>query len=88
MKQTRNQWAIIALFLVFSSSLTAQNAWTPLQKELFTRIVNLLIAHKKTPIQPCTTADACVYSNEITITVAPCGEELKKRDIGLIKPIQ
>jgi hypothetical protein len=88
MKQTRNQWAFIALFLVFSSSLPAQTAWTPLQKELFTRIVNLLIAHKKTPIQPCTTANGGVFSNEITITVAPCGDDLRKKDIGLIKPIQ
>jgi hypothetical protein len=88
MKQTRNQWAIIALFLVFSSSLPAQNAWTPLQKELFTRIVQLLISAKKIPVQSTTTANACVYSNEITITVAPCGEELNKKDIGLIKPIQ
>jgi flagellar biosynthesis regulator FlaF len=88
MKQTRNQWAIIALFLIFSSSLPAQTTWTPLQKELFGRIVQLLISAKKTSVQAASTTNNCVYSNEITITVVPCGEDLKKRDNELTKPIQ
>jgi hypothetical protein len=88
MKQTRSQWAIIALFLVFSPSLSAQSPWTTMQKELFTRIVQLLISAKKAPATTASTVSACVISNEITITIAPCGESVRSEQVGLIKPIQ
>jgi hypothetical protein len=89
MKQTRNQWAIIALFFLFSTSLTAQNAWTPLQKEWFLRIVHLLIAAKKTPVQTVSTGAVCAtISNEITITIAPCGDNLKKNASLPNKPVE
>ena len=93
MKQTRSQWAIIALFFLFSPSLTAQNVWTPLQKELFTRIVQLLIAAKKTPVQAYLSQTAaigtpCAISNEITITIAPCGDNLKKSAELANKPVE
>ncbi|MDZ7877386.1 MAG: hypothetical protein U5L45_06940 [Saprospiraceae bacterium] len=88
MKQTRSQWAIITLFFIFSPSLSAQNHWTPMQKEWFSRIFQLLIAAKKTHIPTVSTVKTCVVSNEITITVAPCGDNLQKKEVGQIKPIQ
>lgn len=89
MKQTRSQWAIIALFFLFSPSLTAQNYWTPLQKEWFLRIVHLLNTAKKTPVQATCTGATCVtISNEITITVAPCGDNLKKGEPLSTKPVE
>jgi hypothetical protein len=88
MKQTSSQWAIIALFFLFSTSLSAQNHWTPMQKEWFSRIVNLLIAAKKTPVQAHVTGGACAISNEITITIAPCGDNLKKEASLTNKPVE
>ena len=88
MKQTRHQWAIIALFFAFSPSLSAQNHWSPMQKEWFTRIVQLLISAKKTPVTATSTVAACAISNEITITIAPCKEERGKEEIVQVKPVQ
>jgi hypothetical protein len=34
------------------------------------------------------TAAACAISNEITITIAPCSDGLKKREAILPKPVQ
>jgi hypothetical protein len=87
MKQTRNQWAIIALIFLHSSALSAQNYWTPMPKEWLSKMMHLLIMAKKTPVQN-KSAVACAISNEITITIAPCADGLKKGEVVQTKPVQ
>lgn len=88
MKQTRNQWAIIALFFLYSTSLSAQNYWTPIPKEWLSKMMHLLIMAKKTPVQNKSATAACAISNEITITIAPCADGFKKGEVVQTKPIQ
>jgi hypothetical protein len=88
MKQTRNQWAIIAIFFLYSTSLSAQNYWMPIPKEWLSKMMHLFILSKKMPVQNNVTSAACAISNEITITIAPCADALKKKETILPKPIQ
>ena len=88
MKQTRNQWAVIALFSLYSTSLSAQNCWIPIPKEWLSKMMHLLIMAKKTPVQNKSATASCAISNEITITIAPCADGLKKGELVQTKPIQ
>jgi hypothetical protein len=89
MKQTRYQWAIIALFFVSSTiPLSAQNLWLPMPKEWVVKVMQLLILAKKMPVQSHSTTAACVISNEITITIAPCANVLNKAELVIAKPVQ
>jgi hypothetical protein len=87
MKQTRTKWAIVVLIFVFTRSLSAQNFWTPIQKEWWTTVVKLLIKAKNMPVQNTFEKGFCAVSNEITITVGRCSDA-KKEDIVLNKPVQ
>jgi hypothetical protein len=89
MKQTRNQWAIIALFFVSTTApLSAQNRWLPVPKEWILKALHLLILSKKTPAQNSMTVDCVVFSNEITITIAPRADVLSKAELVIAKPVQ
>jgi hypothetical protein len=88
MKQTRAQWAIIACFFVLTPSLSAQNYWTPIQKEWLSMVVKLLIKAQKKPIENTSESRVCAVSNEITITVARCSDDVKKEDVVFTKPVQ
>jgi hypothetical protein len=89
MKQTRHQWAIIALFFVSTSvSLSAQNYWLPMPKEWVAKVMQLLILSKKMPVQNNATPACAVFSNEITITIAPCADGIKKVEMVIAKPVQ
>jgi hypothetical protein len=88
MKQTRTQWAVVAFLLVVSTALSAQNYSTPIPKEWMSRIAHLFMLAKKTPVHSSFTAVNCAFSNEITITVAPCADAAKKAELVEVKPVQ
>jgi hypothetical protein len=92
MKQTRSQWAVIALFFVSTTVLSAQNYGLPIPRELVSTMMHLWISVKKTPIQTpiqsYSAPTACAISNEITITIAPCADGLTKTELVLAKPVQ
>jgi hypothetical protein len=89
MKQTRNQWVIIPLCLFLSTSVSAQNYWLPMPKEWVLKMITLLVAAKKMPIQHANVGTACpTFSNEITISISPCSDGLKKAELVEAKPVQ
>jgi hypothetical protein len=88
MKQSRNKWAIIALFFVSSFPLSAQNLWLPMPKEWVAKVMQLLILSKKMPVQNNATTACIGFSNEITITIAPCADVLNKTELVIAKPVQ
>ncbi len=89
MKQTPAKWAIIALFLLSGQTAFAHNSWLPIPKNLVSKIWHLYVLTQQKPMQNTAEKPICtVFSNEITITVGRCSDDLTKENVVQTKPVQ
>ena len=84
MKTTLIRCAVAGFLCTFAPSLSAQNTFTPLQKEWVKTWMHLVKLSKMTTKQVAQKDNSpmpCAVSNEITIVVGPCLQNQLKENV-------
>ena len=91
MKTTLIRYALAGFLCPFALSLSAQNTFTPLQKEwlkMWAHLVELSIKASNTVAQKNNSLMPCAVSNEITIVVGSCLRTEQKENRIVAKPVE